>query len=98
MMMFDTVILLHAGGGVAMLMTGIGAVKFFFSASDSVKRIPGALEAGAAAQGRSANALQTLADRDLEHVREQELVLGHLARNSEQILERLEKIEVRLKP
>jgi hypothetical protein len=95
--MFDTVIFLHAGGGVAMTMAGIGALKFFLSASDFVKRIPGALEAGAAAQGRSADALQSLANRDQERAREQDLVLDHLARNSEEILHRLEQLEPRLK-
>ncbi|MGD0014842.1 MAG: hypothetical protein ABSD56_10520, partial [Bryobacteraceae bacterium] len=72
------------------------ALKFFFSASDSVQRVPGALERSADAQTITAKALQGLAERDQELAREHELVLGHLARNSERTLEELEKIKKRL--
>lgn len=86
----DTTILLHAGGGIAMTMAGVGALKFFLSAGDSVRRIPQALD-------RTADAIDRIASRDQELAREQDLVLGHLARNSEEILSRLDKIESRLK-
>jgi len=52
--MMDTVIFLHAGGGIAMTMAGVGALKFFFSASESVKRLPDALERSATAQEKQA--------------------------------------------
>ena len=60
--MMDTVIFLHAGGGIAMTMAGVGALKFFFSASESVKRVPDALERSATAQEKQAEAAEQSAD------------------------------------
>jgi len=74
--MMDTVILLHAGGGIAMTMAGIGMLKFFLSASDSVQRIPAALERSAEAEERQAVVAEQTADltkvlHDLQEGQEQ---------------------------
>ena len=58
----DTTVLLHAGGFVAMSMAGVGALRFFLSGAEAVKRVPVALERGADALEKQAAAAEQAAN------------------------------------
>jgi hypothetical protein len=92
-------ILRDGGAGVALVMAGVGALKFFWGATSSVVRIPLALERGAQALERQAAAADQAAcvAQSLYELREgQEQIrisMSTLASRTEEIQEHLKRHE-----
>jgi hypothetical protein len=98
-------ILRDGGAGVALVMAGVGALKFFWSATSSVTRIPQALERGANALEQQAAAAEQAAGvaQSLYELREgQEQIrisMSTLAARQEQLQRQLlDELQCKFKP
>lgn len=67
--------------------------QFISTSREFTGDLVGAMTQNAVAQQRTADAISTIAQKDDQRARETELVLGHLARTSEKILDKVNALE-----